>query len=281
MKGKYRLLRKSAIDELGERTRWKKWITLAPWTLSDAKRKRLIWRDGMGEYILSRLREGAWKKLERLSLKEFYQVTLDEGLTMASLRGKVARNLMRENAVLEGSASGSEQQDLDDSIMQEHISGEAGPDFAVKGNPKGRDTEPPRLICNISSQGSTLSEDSSPSPASQLDSLPSTNQETPHISAILLLSPPSVDENWEYKLIPLENQATPTTIFNFRRLLPHTADEFFERLVGTEKAVAIASSDSSAAALRFLLRVAIYIEGDNPVNQKSEIQDTRREKTVD
>ena len=92
-RGVYRLNNKLAIDELGFRTRNKKWQFLVAPGTSDRVRKNLVWRDGMSDYILEVLRHEAWKRLDGLPRKFLLQASLDEGLSVATL----GRRLQKRN----------------------------------------------------------------------------------------------------------------------------------------------------------------------------------------
>ena len=82
------------------------------------------------------------------------------------------------------------------------------------------------------------------------------------ITAIFYLSAPEALEDWEMKLISIETQPFPVSMFNLRRLMPQQAVEYMSQLVGSEKTVASASSNASKYALKHILRIVFYIEGE-------------------
>ena len=265
--GRYRLLRKSAIEELGERTQHKRWVGVVPRVLNEYSRKRVIWRDGMAEYIESRLREEAWKSLEGMEGTPLFRVELKDGLGRAVLGEKIAiEQIVEEKDTSEVSKIDSEQEVSTPTALGPEVSQE--PEAIPtedKGNGTTVPTENPRLVCEIPTNSSEDSNATEAKPAetngdeSQLTTI---EEETPHILGIIYLSPSDATENWEFKLIPVENQVTPTLIFNFRRLFPLQAEEYMSRLVGSDNAVAITSSDASAFALKEVVRLALYLGGN-------------------
>ena len=267
------MLRKSAIDELGERTRFKKWMSLAPRDMSDHDRKTMIWRDGMGEYILSRLQEQAWKGLEDVPVSTYFRIRMDEDLTTAVIGERLAGtdtpaidDGLDETTI--GMREETVQAPLDQESPRETRSlHEDKPSIEEKVIANDR----PRLVCSIptASQESALEETLHTETVLSNSDL----ERNPRISAILYLSPWDAIGNWEFKLIRIEGQMTPGTIFNLRRLLPLQAEQYMSNLVGSDKAVALASSNESATALRNLLRVSFYLEGEGKAQIEGEMKE--------
>lgn len=81
------------------------------------------------------------------------------------------------------------------------------------------------------------------------------------ISAILYLGPPEMCNGWEFKSIDVENQSTQAILFNLRRLFPSGAERILSNRTKLGNAIAVQSSEMSAAILRHMLRLAFYIEG--------------------
>jgi hypothetical protein len=93
------------------------------------------------------------------------------------------------------------------------------------------------------------------------------NSQQPHISAILYLGPPEVDNSWEYKLIAIQNQSAPAILFNLRRIFPERADYYISRLVKPSNAVAVQSSHMASITLYQMLRLSMYLDGDEKANE--------------
>jgi len=92
----YRLIRKTAVDELGGRVRNKKWGVVAPMLMNDKAKKNLVWRDGMGEHILGLYREEAWKRLDGLTRNFLYEVQLDDKLKTARVGQRIPGRRKKE-----------------------------------------------------------------------------------------------------------------------------------------------------------------------------------------
>lgn len=102
-----------------------------------------------------------------------------------------------------------------------------------------------------------------------------------HISAILYLGPPEMPNNWEFKSIVVENQSTHAILFNLRRLFPFSAEKILRNRTELGNAIAIQSSQMSAAILRHMLRLSFYIEGDETANLTLERLEGNDQKTME
>src|SRR6266496_5068512 len=94
--GAYRQNRKIAIDELGERTRHKKWQMMVPYNATEKISKNLVWRDGMGEHILWLLRGEAQRRLFSLRRKYMFHANVDEKLATATVGQNIGPKVKTE-----------------------------------------------------------------------------------------------------------------------------------------------------------------------------------------
>ena len=293
-RGNYRLLRKSAIDELGGRTAHKKWMALGPWSIKEHVRRKLIWRDGMSEYILSRLREEARRRVQVLARKLLYHVTVDDELKSATIHEPVKkRTIIPRNTSSTKGVLNDGMELLADVVTDPNPNG--GPKISPNGSEKPlmegtsdqkstRDINRPRQVCQIPPispipQSENPPESDRNNQTDQLDSIDAV-EEAPLISAILYLSPPDDSEVWEFKSISIENQTASAIIFNLRRLLPLEAESFMSQLVGSNRAVAVMSSDLSVIPLHYLLRVGFYLDGEQDAGESPD-RESRDDETPD
>src|SRR5204863_7304187 len=96
VQGAYRQNRKIAIDELGERTRYKKWQMMVPNNATEKISKNLVWRDGMGEHILWLMRGEAQRRLFSLRRQYMFHANVDENLATATVGQNIGPKVERE-----------------------------------------------------------------------------------------------------------------------------------------------------------------------------------------
>jgi len=229
------------VHELGGRQKKKKWGVVAPMSMHEKAKKNIVWRDGMGEHILSLYREEAWKRLDGLSRKFLYEVELDDKLKTARVGRPIPRRFKKE-----GSTQGKGSQDGQQHQSNESLSQTQTRSTSITGKE------------NQSATATSHEETGEPL----------------HISAVLYLGPDALrNAPWEIKPITVENQLTSATIFNLRRLFPTIAEQYMNRLVNATTAVAVQSSEISCTTLYHMLRLAFYLEGDITVNMTGEEKD--------
>jgi hypothetical protein len=90
--------------------------------------------------------------------------------------------------------------------------------------------------------------------------LPPSSQ--PNIIAVLYLGPAELSERWEFKPISINNHRNTAVLINLRRLSPSISNSLLARLCTSERFVAVRSDKKSYKALRHLLRLALYVEGE-------------------
>ena len=231
----YRLGRKIAVDELGGRQRNKKWGAVAPMSMTEKTKKSLVWRDGMGDHVLSIYREEAWKRLDGLSRKYLYEVELDEDMETAKVGRRIPSRTRTELSTLNGNLQ------------------DAGETQISEGS--------------VPKESKETTESKTTSEGKSLEG----NDEPLHISAILYLGPDALrNASWEFKPIAVENQSTSATLFNLRVLFPTIAERYMNRLIESATAVAVQSSEISCATLYHMLRLAFYLEGHVSANMTIE-----------
>jgi hypothetical protein len=256
LRGRYRVATKNAIDEFAAYPR--RWMVLAQSEAFSDKKANIVWRDGMGEYILELLREAAWKRVDGLSRRYFFEVDLDEDLTMATV-GKIVEKRKRPRKVtgkgtgesvelgqgqsqVDGKVSTASTALLSTATMLRHVATNI-----LLGQRRSISTE-----VDHTNHQSTV----------PLDKI---TKQT-HISAIFYLGPPEMKDSWEYKLIDIENQTTQATLFNIRRLFPYTAELYFTRF-GALNAVAVQASVLHVTTVLYhMVRLANYLEGAETAN---------------
>lgn len=253
-RGRYRSATKNAIDECSANSR--RWMVLAQIETDFRKKNNVVWRDGMGDHILELLRMAAWKRVDGLLRRYFFEVDMDDDLTVATV-GKMA---VKQKDVPKMEDKGvAESVELRQSQGDGYLSNTSSPLVSAA-------TTLPILTSNASlgqSRSFTTEVDppDHPSPSS-LDKL----EKQPHISAIFFLGPPEMKDSWEYKLIDIQNQSTQATLFNMRRLFPITAEWFFTRF-GKGNAIAVQASVLHVTTVLFhMLRLANYLEGCQTAN---------------
>lgn len=238
------------MHELGGRQKNKKWGVVALMLMHEKAKKNLVWRDGMGEHILSLYREEAWKRLDGLSRKFLYEVELDEKLKTAKVGGPIPRRFKKESSTeRKGSRDGQKPQS-NESLSEEQ----------TNLQPQSRTTTPESVVGKENESTAATSHEEIDEPL--------------HISAVLYLGPNALrNAPWEIRSISVDNQLTSATIFNLRRLFPTIAETYMNRLTDSTIAVAVQSSEISCTALYHMLRLAFYLEGDITVNMMGEEKD--------
>jgi hypothetical protein len=246
----YRILRKTAVHELGGRQKNKKWGVVAPILMPEKAKKNLVWRDGMGEHVLSLYREEAWKRLDGLSRKFLYEVELDEKLKTANVGRPMPRRFKKEGSTQSKDLQHHQQAQSNESLSEEQ----------TNLQPQSRTTTPESVIGNENESIAATSHEETDEPL--------------HISAVFYLGPDALrNAPWEIRPISVDNQLTSATIFNLRRLFPTIADKYMNRLTDSTIAVAVQSSEISCTTLYHMLRLAFYLEGDITVNMTGEEKD--------
>ena len=236
------------MHELGGRQKNKKWGVVAPILMHEKTKKNLVWRDGMGEHVLSLYREEAWKRLDGLSRKFLYEVELDEKLKTAKVGRPIPKRFKKEG--LTQSKDLQHEAQSNKSLSEEHMNLQ----------PQSRTTTPESVIGNENESTAATSHEETDGPL--------------HISAVLYLGPDALrNAPWEIRPVSVENQLTSATIFNLRRLFPTIAEKYMDRLTDSTIAVAVQSSEISCTTLYHMLRLAFYLEGDITVNMTGEEKD--------
>ena len=238
------------MHELGGRQKNKKWGVVAPILMHEKAKKNLVWRDGMGEHILSLYREEAWKRLDGLSRKFLYEVELDEKLKTAKVGRPIPRRFKKEGSTQSKELQHDQQAQSNESLSEEQ----------TNLQPQSRTTTPESVIRDKNESTAATSHEETVEPL--------------HISAVLYLGPDALrNAPWEIRPISVDNQLTSATIFNLRRLFPTIAEKYMNRLTNSTIAVAVQSSEISCTTLYHMLRLAFYLEGDITVNMTGEEKD--------
>jgi len=251
--GAYRQNRKIAIDELGERTRHKKWQMMVPYNATEKISKNLVWRDGMGEHILWLLRGEAQRRLFSLRRKYIFHANVDEKLATATVGQNIGPKVKTERVDDVAITDASENEmSAEGTTRNSHVALE---DAQKTKQIRNTDTDKSRDLNSVPIQHES---DEHPPSESLL------------ISAILYLGPPEIRSSWEFKSIAVENQSTQVILFNLRRLFPSGAEKILSNRTELGNAIAVQSSEMSAAILRHMLRLAFYIEGDETASMTLE-----------
>jgi hypothetical protein len=250
-RGGYRTGTKLAIEEIGPRKQWQR---VVPNIIDHGKRKLLVWRDGMSEYILELFREAVWKGLCGLPRSLIFHASMDEHFDLV----QVGRNVGKRVKLKKVGNVGNDAEEHSQASQSE------------EGHAPTNQTEQEPAEQTIQSEQEhavqTIQEQSSSNGDITTDSPPETDFNQPPITAVFFKGPSSFMDEWEFKLIKIENQSTYATLFNIRRLLPVNTEEFFARF-GTSDAVAVASSELWVPRLvTNMLRLSFYIKGDVNAN---------------
>jgi hypothetical protein len=287
VRGTYRQNKKIAIDELGGRVQKKRWANLVNTWISDKDSRRdVVWRDGMSQYILMVLRSEAWKRLDALRREYLFHATVDESLQFAVVGENVGEREIEKEQDLKG-----EPGVVEGDALEETVQDTAGTTTVVSESlqtlePTNSEGEPAlewdttgTVLRNTVDQQKhrrrTRTEEYLKRRMEKHKTL--WNSQQPHISAILHLGPPEVDNSWEYKLIAIQNQSAPAILFNLRRIFPERADYYVSRLVKSSNAVAVQSSSMPSITLYQMLRLSLYLDGDEKANQISDAVDMKKD----
>ena len=240
-RGGYRIATKLAIEELGTRRKNPQWQKVAPNTIDRSKRKTMVWRDGMSEYILDLFREAAWQGLNGMPRSLIFHASVDEQFELV----EVGRNVGKR-VILKKVGNDTSEEHSQTSPSEEGYAEQTGHEQ--------------------SSRDGDISTDSS---------LPETDFKQPPITAVFFKGPPSFIDEWEFKLIKIENQSTYATLFNIRRLLPVNTEQFFSRF-DTSDTIAIASSKLYIPKIMAnMLRLSLYMKGDVNANVTFDVMNER------
>ena len=246
-----------AIDELGERTKLKKWMYLVPLFVQDKTKKEIIWRDGMGSHILGLFREEAFKRLMSIPKKFLYHANVNSDLNVAAVGHNIkARETITE---LEGHRDRlHEDTDRKFGDLDGHIDNSKTLVDNLDGNNYLQPINNDQDIDGISE----LPESRKERPKTGFLS----TDKPPYFSAILYLGSPDFRNSWEFNSILVEKQSSQAILINLRRLFPIEAEQFFTLRAQSGNALAIRSSETTGGMLRHLLKLAFYIEDDETAN---------------
>ena len=204
----------------------------------------------MGEHILWLLRGEAQRRLFSLRRQYMFHANVDADLTAAT----VGQNIGPRD----------QKKSVDDMTDMEAPENEMSPKGTTRNThvtqEEVRDEKRLRDAGIDTFNSVSIQHESDQQPPSELL----------HISAILYLGPPEMRNNWEFKPITVENQSTQAVLFNLRRLFPSGAEKILRNRTELGNAIAVQSSQMSAAILRHMLRLAFYIEGDETASLKLE-----------
>lgn len=255
-RGRYRVATKNAIDECAENSR--RWMVLAQSEAYSYKKVNIVWRDGMGEYILELLREAAWKRVDGLSRRYFFEVDVDEDLTIATV-GKIVGKRKRPRKVTDKGTGESVE-----------LGQGQGPGDGYVSTASTALLSTATILRHFATNlllGQRRSISTEVDYTTHQSTLPLDNiTKQPHISAIFYLGHPEMKDSWEYKLIDIENQSTKATLFNIRRLFPYTAELYFTRF-GASNVVAVQASVLHVTTVLYhMVRLANYLEGAETAN---------------
>ena len=199
----------------------------------------------MGEHILWLLRGEAQRRLFSLRRKYIFHANVDAGLTIATVGQNIGPRDQKQRV--------DDMADIAAPINEMSPEGTTRNTYVTQENARDAkplrdtDTDAYRKISSVSIQHES-------------DEQPP--RELLHFSAILYLGPPEIRNSWEFQSITVENQSTQAILFNLRRLFPSGAEKILSNRTELGNAIAVQSSQMSAAILRHMLRLAFYIEGD-------------------
>jgi len=249
VRGVYGRLNRRAVEELGARQR--RWKSNVPERTTPAVRKSLVWRDGMAEWIAGVLREESWIRLDGLRRMYLFWCEVDGDVQRAVVRESIGKRikLRKEKEVEEGLVDKEGHEGAEVEVSSEHeVEGVTLPEIA----PETETTD------QVEAQSSAIQTEST-----VLDDLPTNDQGNQGpIIAVLYLSPLETAVPWEFQSIHIEGQETSAVVFNLRRLFPATAESYMKLRVGEGNAVAVMSSEMTCTILYYMLRLALYLEGE-------------------
>lgn len=217
----------------------------------------------MGEHILWLQRGEAQRRLFSLRRQYMFHANVNADLTVAT----VGQNIGPRD----------QNKPVDDIADMDTPENEMSPKGTTRNtHVTQEDARDAKLLQN--SDTDALREPSSVSIQYESDEQPG---ELLYISAILYFGPPEMRNNWEFKSIVVENQSTHAILFNLRRLFPSSAEKFLRNRTELGNAIAVQSTQMSAAILRHMLRLAFYIEGDETANLTLEGLEGNDQKTIE
>jgi hypothetical protein len=237
-------------------------MVLAQMDPNSEKKEKIVWRDGMGEYILEMLRNAAWKRVDGLPRRNFFDVKVNNNLTLATVRKSVGD---REKARKVTDEAIGESVELGQNQGDGYVSAAS----TASSVPLSAATTLRNLATNVdlgqSRSISTEVDHTNHQSTERLERLDKIIKK-PHIAAIFYLGPPELKDSWEYKLINIESQSTPATLFNMRRLFPYTAEWYFTRFGASNPVAVQASVLHVTTVLEHMLKLANYLEGAETAN---------------
>ena len=220
---------------------------MVPYNTPEKLAKNLVWRDGMSEHILWLLRGEAKKRLFSLRRQYMFHANVDASLTTATVGQNIGPRYQKDPI--------NDMTDMDASEVEMMSKGTTRNTHVTQ-----QDARDAKLVQNTNTD--TFRE------LSSRDERPPS--ELLHISAIFYLGPPEMRNSWEFKSIAVENQSTQAILFNLRRLFQSGAERILSNRTKLGNAIAVQSSEMSAAILRHMLRLAFYIEGDETASLTQE-----------
>lgn len=232
-----------------------------PENTSQIVRKKLVWREGMGEWIEGVLREEAWKRLDALPRKFLFGCEVDEEVRKAVVGSNIGKRIKTKKNT---SAMGADE----------------------TAGTEDEQSEPNPLLTEAAAQRTAADQVEAESTGNQtkttsLENLVLVEEgDKGQIIAILYLSPLHTTEAWEFKSIGIEGQETQAVVFNLRRLFPGTAESYMKLRVGEGNALAVMSSEMTCTILYHMLRLAMYLEGAEPTLLEEKVQELGVEDVV-
>lgn len=237
-RGVYARLNKRLITELSAKS--KRWKNFVPEKTSPVVRKKLVWREGMTEWIEGTLTEESWKRLDGLPRKFLFWCEVEEGLEKAVVGKNIGKRIKLKGRLgtegVEGEVASTEASQQSPAVSESENGAEA--------------TDPAKTESTGNQTADAVVEDTAS------DDI---KREGP-IIAVLYLPPPDTTDTWDFKPVDVEGQDTPAVMFNLRCLFPLTAESYMALRVDQGNALAIMSSEMSCTIIHHLLRLALYLE---------------------
>jgi hypothetical protein len=250
VRGVYGRLNHRAVEELGARQR--RWKSNVPERTTPAVRKSLVWRDGMAEWIAGVLRRESWIRLDGLRRMYLFGCEVDGDVLRAVVGGSIGKRIkMRKEKE-------AEEEGLVDKEGHEGAEVEGSSEPVLEGVTLPEIALETETTDQFEAQSSAVQTEST-----VLEDLPTNDQDNKDpIIAVLYLSPPETSVPWEFQSIHIEGQETSAVVFNLRRLFPATAESFMKLRIGEGNAVAMMSSEMTCTIMYYMLRLALYLEGE-------------------
>lgn len=237
-RGVYARLNKRLITEVSAKS--KRWKNFVPELTSPVVRKKLVWREGMTEWIEGVLREESWKRLDGLPRKFLFWCEVEEGLEKVVVGKNIGKRIKLKEGLetegVEGEGAMTDASHQSPAVAESEVDTEATD--PKKTEPTGNETVD----------------------AVVEETAPGDNKREGPITAVLYLSPPDTTDTWDFKPVDVEGQDTPAVMFNLRRLFPLTAESYMALRVDQGNALAVMSSDMSCTIIHHILRLALYLE---------------------